>query len=301
MPQQPSVTIVIPAYNEERYIGKCLASCIGQTSAPDEIIVVNNKSTDNTASIVRRYQAENPHIDIQLLEQNKHQGIAPTRNQGFDHARSDIIARTDADSVIAKDWVETIRRRFEDPDIDAASGPIGFHDMPLRGFLFWVDSRLRGQVHKYAKNERFLIGANMAIRAQVWKSVRQLTQLDLEDRLHEDVDLALTLFKNDFEIAYEPGMVAAMSARRVESSPRDFYRYVTRYTRTTELHGIKSPAAYTAITTLLLLYFPFRAMRFFYDEENLRFTSAKFRDKLRSRNSAQGGDESPSGELLRGA
>lgn len=301
MPQQPSVTIVIPAYNEERYIGKCLASCIDQTSAPDEIIVVNNKSTDNTASIVHRYQAENPHIDIQLLEQNKHQGIAPTRNHGFDRARSDIIARTDADSVIAKDWVETIRRRFEDPDIDAASGPIGFHDMPLRGFLFWVDSRLRGQVHKYAKNERFLIGANMAIRAQAWKSIRHRTQLDLEDRLHEDVDLALTLFKNDFEIAYEPGMVAAMSARRVESSPRDFYRYVTRYTRTTDLHGIKSPAAYTAITTLLLLYFPFRAMRFFYDEDNRRFTSSKVRDKLRSRNSDQGGDESPNGELLRGA
>lgn len=285
MPQQPSVTIVIPAYNEECYIGKCLDSCIDQTSAPEEIIVVSNRSTDNTAAIVRRYQAQHPHIDIQLLEQNEHQGIAPTRNHGFDHARSDIIARTDADSVIARDWVATIRRRFEDPAVDAASGPIGFHDMPLRGFLFWVDSTLRGKVHRYARNERFLIGANMAIRAQAWKSVRQLTQLDLEDRLHEDVDLALTLFKNDFEIAYEPGMVAAMSARRVESSPRDFYRYVTRYTRTTDLHGIRSPAAYTAITTLLLLYFPFRAMRFFYDVDNRRFTSSKLRDKLRGQRS----------------
>ncbi|MBI2693939.1 glycosyltransferase [Mycobacterium nebraskense] len=304
MPQQPSVAIVIPAYNEERYIGKCLESCIDQTSAPDEIIVVNNKSTDNTASIVRRYQAENPHIDIQLVEQNEHQGIAPTRNHGFDHARSDIIARTDADSVIAKDWVETIRRRFQDPDIDAASGPIGFHDMPLRGFLFWLDRILRGKVHKYAKNERFLIGANMAIRAQAWKSVRQLTQLDLEDRLHEDVDLALTLFKNDFEIAYEPDMVVAMSARRVESSSRDFYRYVTRYTRTTKLHGIKSPAAYTTITTLLLLYYPFRTMRFFYDVETLQFTSSKLRDKLRKVGSARrhrGRHESPGRELLRGA
>mgnify|MGYP005820620731 CR=1 FL=1 len=207
--------------------------------------MVNNKSTDNTVSIVRRYQAENPHLDIQLIEQNEHQGIAPTRNHGFDYARSDIIGRTDADSVIAKEWVETVRRRFEDPAIDAASGPMGFHDMPLRGFLFRLDRILRGRVHKYAKNERFLLGANMAIRAQAWKSVRQLTQLDLEDRLHEDVDLALTLFKNDFEIAYELGMVVAMSARRVESSSRDFYRYVTRYTRTMKLHGIKSLAACT--------------------------------------------------------
>jgi glycosyltransferase involved in cell wall biosynthesis len=282
MAQQPSVAIVIPAYNEERFIGKCLESCIDQTSVPDEIIVVNNRSTDDTASIVRRYQEANPDIDIRLIDQNEHQGIAPTRNCGFDHAQSDIISRTDADSIVANDWVETIRRRFEDPDIDATSGPIVFYDMPFRGFLFWLDCLLREKVQSRARNERFLIGANMALRTQAWKSVRQLTQLDLEDRLHEDVDLALTLFKNDFEIGYDAGMVAGMSARRVESSLPDFCRYVTRYTRTTDLHGIKSPAAWTSIITLLVLYYPFRTMRFFYDLENLQFTSAKLRGRLRN-------------------
>jgi glycosyltransferase involved in cell wall biosynthesis len=281
MSQQPSVAIVIPAFNEERFIGKCLESCIDQTSAPDEIIVVNNKSTDNTASVVRRYQEENPHIDIRLLDQNEYQGIAPTRNFGFDHARSDIIGRTDADAIIANDWVETIRRRFEDPAIDAASGPVVLYDMPMRGFLFWLDCTLRNKLSCNAKNERFLLGANMAIRAPAWKAVRDLTQLDLEDRLHEDVDLALTLFKYDFEIAYEPTMVAGMSGRRVESSLPDFYRYITRYTRTTKLHGIKSPTAHTTIITLLLLYYPFRTMRFFYDVENLQFTLAKLREEPR--------------------
>jgi glycosyltransferase involved in cell wall biosynthesis len=280
MSQQPSVAIVIPAHNEERFIGKCLASCIDQTSTPDEIIVVNNKSTDNTVSIVRRYQEENPHIDIRLIDQNEYQGIAPTRNCGFDHAESDIIGRTDADAIVANDWVETIRRRFQDPAIDAASGPVLLYDMPLRGFLFWLDCTLRENLYSKAKDERFLIGANMAIRAPAWKAVRHLTQLDLEDRLHEDVDLALTLFKNNFEIAYEPTMVAGMSGRRAESSLPDFYRYVTRYTRTTKLHGIKSPTAHTTIITLLLLYYPFRTMRFFYDVENLQFTFAKLRDEF---------------------
>ena len=288
MSQQPSVAIVIPAYNEERFIGKCLESCIDQTSAPDEIIVVNNRSTDNTASVVRRYQEANPHIDIRLVDQNEHQGIAPTRSCGFDHVHSDIIGRTDADSIVANDWVETIRRCFEDPAIDAASGPVMFYDMPLRGFLFWLDCLLREKLQRKAKDERFLIGANMAIRAPAWKSVRRLTQLDVEDRLHEDVDLALTLFENDFEIAYEPAMVAGMSARRVESSLPDFYRYVTRYTRTTDLHGINSSAARTSIITLMLLYYPFRALRFFYDLENLQFTTAKLRDKLRRRGLVRG-------------
>ncbi|WAC89449.1 glycosyltransferase [Mycobacterium sp. Aquia_213] len=282
MAQQPSVSIVIPAYNEERFIGKCLESCINQTSAPDEIIVVNNKSTDDTASIVRRYQAQAPHLDIQLLDQNTHQGLAPTRDHGFDHARGDVFGRIDADTVIPPDWVETVRRCFSDPDIDAASGPIAIYDLPFRGFLFWVDSTLRHHLHKHVRSERFLLGCNMAIRATAWKGVRLQTQLDPEVRLHEDIDLALTLFKNDFEISYEPAMVADISGRRVESPPREFYRYATRYTRTTQLHGIKSPTAHTTIATLLLLYYPFRTMRFFYDADEQKFTLAKLRDRLRN-------------------
>ncbi len=282
MSQQPSVTIVIPAYNEERFIGRCLDACIDQSSAPEEIIVVNNRSTDNTASVVRRYQEEHPHIDIRLLDQNEYQGLAPTRNYGLDHAKSDVVGRIDADSIIANDWVEALRRRFQDPAIDAASGPAAFYDMPLRGFLFWLDCILREKVQSKAKNERFLFGSNMAIRATAWKAIGHLTQLDPEERLHEDIDLALTLFENDFQIAYDPAMVVGISGRRVESSLPDFYRYVTRYTRTTELHGIKSPAAHTSIITLLLLYYPFRTMRFFYDVENLQFTSSKLRAKVRN-------------------
>ncbi|WAJ47353.1 glycosyltransferase family 2 protein [Mycobacterium sp. Aquia_216] len=281
MAQQPSVTIVIPAYNEERFIGKCLESCINQSSAPDEIIVVNNKSTDDTASIVRRYQAETPYLDIRLLDQSAYQGLAPTRDLGFEHARCDVFGRIDADTIIPPDWVEKVRRYFQDPQIDAASGPIAIYDLPLRGFLFWVDSTLRYHLHNHVKSERFLLGCNMAIRATAWKGVRNLTQLDPEVRLHEDIDLALTLFKSNFEISYEPTMVAAISGRRVESSPRDFYRYATRYMRTTQLHGIKSPTAHTTIATLLLLYYPFRTMRFFYDADGQKFTLARLRDLLR--------------------
>jgi glycosyltransferase involved in cell wall biosynthesis len=284
MSQQLSVAIVIPAYNEERFIGKCLESCIDQTSAPDEIIIVNNRSTDNTASIVRRYQEDNSHIDIRLLDQNEYQGIAPTRNCGFDHAQSDIIGRIDADSIVANDWVETLRRRFQDPAIDAASGPALIYDMPLRASLFWLDSTLKDWVHRTAKDERFLFGANMAIRATAWKAVRHLTQLDLEDRLHEDVSLALTLFENNFEVTYEPTMVVGVSARRVQCSLRDFYRYAMRYARTTEVHGVhgvKSRAARISIIGLLLLYLPGRTIRFFYDVENLQFTLSKLRDELR--------------------
>jgi glycosyltransferase involved in cell wall biosynthesis len=295
MSHEPSVAIVIPAYNEERFIGKCLASCLDQTSAPDEIIVVNNKSTDNTASIVRRYQEDNPHIDIRLLDQNEYQGVTPTRNCGFDDARSDLIGRLDADSIIANDWVETIRRLFQNPAIAAASGPALYYDMPLRSLVFWLDSTLRAWVHRTSKDERFLLGANMAIRATAWKAVRDQTQLDLEDRLHEDVELALTLFENNLEVTFEPTMSVGTSARRMENSPRDFYQYAMRHARTTEVHGVpgfKSRAVRTQVISLMLLYLPARTVRFFYDVENLHFTLSKLRAEVRKMRSGSRHDRS---------
>lgn len=278
--QRPSVAIVIPCYNEETLIGRCLESCIAQTSAPDEIIVVNNKSTDDTLAVVRRYQRHHRQLNIRLLEQNEHQGLIPTRNHGFDHARSDVIGRIDADTVIATDWVETIRRRFTEPAVDAATGPVFYHDMPFRRLGFWGDHRIRSYLRRHSTDQRFLLGANMAIRNSAWRVVRQLAHRDLEDQLHEDIDLALTLFKNDFEIAYEPAMTAGISGRRLEAPVRDFYRYITRYTRTTKAHGVKSWTALLTMVILLLVYLTFRPVRFFYDVENNRFTLSKLRAKL---------------------
>ncbi|MCV7075270.1 glycosyltransferase [Mycobacterium szulgai] len=275
------MAIVIPAYNEERFIGRCLESCVTQTSMPDEIIIVNNKSTDDTVAVVRRYQELNPQLNIRLLEQNEHQGLIPTRNHGFDHTRSDVIGRIDADTRIASDWVETIRSRFADPAVDAATGPVLYYDMPLRRVGFWGDHRIRSYLQRHSKDQRFLLGANMAIRKSAWRTIRHLAQLDPEDQLHEDIDLALTLFKTGFEIAYEATMIAGISGRRLDSSVRDFYRYITRYTRTTEAHGVKSWTAMLAMVILALVYLTFRPVRFFYDVDNNRFTLSKLRAKLR--------------------
>lgn len=280
MSKLPSVAIVIPAYNEEEAIGKCLDACVNQTSPAEEIIIVNNKSTDSTVEIVKQYQKEYPDRNIRLLNQNKYQGIAPTRNHGFDNAKSDVIGRIDADSIVDPDWVEAIRKTFQDTHIAAATGPVVYHDMPLQKVGFRVDDKIRNTLHRMAKDHRFLFGTNMAIRSSAWQQIRHLTQLDLENEMHEDIDLALVMFENDLEIVYDPTMIAGMSARRLENSPRDFYRYVMRYERTVRAHGVKSATARLPIFIYLMVYFPIRTVRLFYDGENSRFTLAKLRSEL---------------------
>ena len=108
----PSVSIVIPAYNEEAGIRHCLVAAIEQTVPASEIIVVDNRSTDGTKAAVEAMRAAFPDAGIRLIEQNEEQGITPTRNAGFDAATGTVIGRIDADSALSPDWVEQVQLAF---------------------------------------------------------------------------------------------------------------------------------------------------------------------------------------------
>lgn len=279
MQKPPSVAVVIPAYNEEDTIEACLQSCFSQTIPFKEIIVVNNKSTDQTGAIVRRLQAGHP--ELQLLQQNKKQGIVPTRDMGLNAATTDVIGRIDADTVLDERWVAAVQKTFHDDDVAAASGPVLYHDMPLPKVGLAMDEKIRSALHRMAKNHRFLFGTNMAVRYSAWHAVRDLILPDPNDEQHEDISIALALFQNGFEIAYSPDMVAGMSARRVEDGPRDFYRYVMRFENTFRAYNIKSTSARIPIFIYLVIYFPVRTIRKFYDGDTNRFTISKLREDLR--------------------
>ena len=119
------VSVVIPVYNEEKYIKNCLESLMKQEEKPDEIIVVDNVSTDNTTNIIKNYK------DIKIIK--KHfQGIGRARNAGFDQAKGDIIARCDADTIVPTNWIKAIKEDFtKDDSIVAISTPVCIYDIPL--------------------------------------------------------------------------------------------------------------------------------------------------------------------------
>lgn len=277
MTKKPTVAIIIPAYNEQDVIWNCLKSCVTQTAPAHEIIVVNNNSHDKTVAIVERFQKIHPAASVRLVTEHT-QGLIAARNRGFKEAKSDILGRIDADSMIHKSWVEAVGRTFSNNKIAAASGPVTYHDMPLPQVSFKVDEILRRSLHKYAIDHRFLFGSNMAIRKSVWEKVARLTHEDPKDEFHEDIDIALTLFENNFEVVYDSAMIGSMSARRLEDNPRDFYNYVMRFERTFKVHEVKSRRARLPIVIYLLIYFPIRTIRKFYDAKKRRFTLQKIRE-----------------------
>jgi glycosyltransferase involved in cell wall biosynthesis len=92
----PLVSVVIPAFNSERFLGEAIESALGQTYAPVDTIVVDDGSTDSTVAVARA------HPGITLIEQ-ENRGPSAARNRGFAASRGELIAFHDSDDVMTPD------------------------------------------------------------------------------------------------------------------------------------------------------------------------------------------------------
>ena len=257
----PTVSIVIPAYNEESRIRACVLAALLQTVPAKEIIVVDNRSTDTTAAILESLKREHPNGPIILLHQDAAQALVPTRNLGLDAATGDVIGRIDADSLIEPNWVEEVQKAFIDPQVAGATGPVLYYDMPLRRFGLRADDEVRRFVLRLSKKYHFLFGSNMALRRSAWRDIGPETCLDESDVMHEDIDLSIHLANHGLTVKYVPTMVSGMSARRIEDSPRDFSQYVRRFERTYDRHNLRNPLLRAPMLVLFAVYPGAKLMR----------------------------------------
>jgi len=109
------VSVVVPAYNEEKMLGHCLMALKRQT-VPCEIIVCDNNSTDSTVKIARRYADK--------VVNEKMQGASHAINRGLKMSRGELVAVTGADCVVPEHWLESFVSRFSDPDVISCYGPV---------------------------------------------------------------------------------------------------------------------------------------------------------------------------------
>lgn len=103
-------SIIIPAYNSEKYLENCLDSVVSQTFKNFEIIIVNDGSTDNTQEIIDKYIKENRFISC---IRQKNSGLSASRNNGLDKAKGEYIVYLDSDDSINLDFLENINCALE--------------------------------------------------------------------------------------------------------------------------------------------------------------------------------------------
>lgn len=121
-----TISLIIPAYNEEKRIAECLRYAIKNSGGRfHEIIVVDNGSTDRTKEIASSFK------NVKVLEE-KIKGVMRARQRGFFVSSGDIIAFVDADNLIPPGWYDIAQKEFRtDPNLVLLSGPYSYYDIAV--------------------------------------------------------------------------------------------------------------------------------------------------------------------------
>ena len=202
------ISLVIPAYNEEAYLGGCLDSVIASGGRFHEIIVIDNASTDRTAEVA----AARPGVRV-VHEPKK--GLLAARQRGFEEAGGDAVAYVDADTRMPKGWYERANEVLSSrPDVVGLSGPARYWDANRwqRTFLavVWrVSAPLAYRIVGY-----MIYGAGFVVRRSALAAIGGFNHAI--EFYGEDTDLAQRLSRQG-EVVFDMRFYILSSARRFAS------------------------------------------------------------------------------------
>ena len=183
--QEKTISLIIPVYNVEKYLARCLDSVINQTFKDLEIICINDGSEDNSLSILQEYSKKDERIRI-INQQNA--GLSAVRNVGIDVARGKYISFIDSDDWIDFDFCEKLYNSAEKHSADiAVAGIVRVNGRRKKYFL-----RFKKETVSRNLQEKFEL-CDVPERSYVWNKLYRLDKLResrlkfLEGRVFEDI------------------------------------------------------------------------------------------------------------------
>lgn len=224
-----TLSAVVCAYNEESYLAACLHSLLAQTRVPDEVIVVDNASTDRTRQVVAS-------VPEARVAEEPAKGLTRAREAGRLAARGDVLLYLDADCRAPLQWVARVEQRFlRDPALLAVSGPYRFYDWDLwgrlliRGYDMVVAPATQVLARDVLRVGTVFYGGNFAVRRE---ALARIGGFDTSIAFHgEDTNLGRRLAAiGRVRLAYDCWLHT--SARRYKAMGRGavFRLYVRNFT-----------------------------------------------------------------------
>jgi glycosyltransferase involved in cell wall biosynthesis len=199
----PRVSVVIPVLDDAAHLRRCLDALAVQTVLADEVVVVDNGSSDDSAAIAPAARAS---------------------ARGYDQADGEVIVRLDADSVPPPSWIADAVRLLADPEVVAVTGP----GRPRNGGpvvrRLW-DAAYMGPYFVLmwsALGRPPLFGSAMAMRRSTWAAVRGRAHRD-DAEVHDDVDLSMQL-DPAWRVVADPVLTVQVSARPLAGLPSVWVR-----------------------------------------------------------------------------
>ena len=248
----PFISIVIPTLNEAHVIEKCFSSLQNLHYPNDrlEIIIVDGLSTDNTRQIAQEYGV--------MVVDNPGIRVVSARNAGFLAAKGELLAFSDADCVMDKQWLMNSVKYFEDSRVAGIGGPnLVPEDEPpfarATGLLFDYAYLFRAgaPTKKYARViESRAHGSNAIYRVNALGEVMPVDEAMLEG---EDVIMNSMLLKKGYKLIYVPDVIVYHYRR---STPKSWWRQMAIYGAAKILMWRKMPRTVTPVNILLGLAIP---------------------------------------------
>ena len=253
-----TLTIIIPAYNEENYIGVCLESISRQTVKPDEVILVDNNSTDATVKIARSYSF------VKIVHE-PHQGRYAARQKGFEAASSVLIGQIDADTRLWPNWTQVVKDYFAvHPEVDAISGTGWFYNFRFKKLGSLLHAFIYYHLQAVITGGMTLWGGNMVIRRQ--PALRAWSQTQDYPDTDEDICLSIILKRLGYKIKYARRMLVGVSLLRDNFDLKHTKEYLDKWDRDYAVYGLRRQALMIRLLKPILLvmasvFFGFRAWR----------------------------------------
>lgn len=207
---QPIATIIMPAYNEERYIGPAIASLVGQMHGlPVEFIVADSGSTDRTAEVASRYP-----VEVIVVGRGK----LTARRQAMQRARGPIIVAVDADSFYPHGWLARILSHFGKRGVVGVSGCTEYIEAPwanigptVTAMQQWFVPRMRGQCSAYLLEAYYRVGG-----------FRDIDQMDREAMIEEEEFEFARRLAIVGKVVFDDMLICYTSARHFLHSDLDY-------------------------------------------------------------------------------
>jgi cellulose synthase/poly-beta-1,6-N-acetylglucosamine synthase-like glycosyltransferase len=194
-----SISILIPCHNEEKSIRSCLESCLAQTRPFDQILVVNDGSTDGTPEILKSFGDKIQVVHVYPATGNK----SHAQEKGLPFVTGDVFASTDGDTLLDKNFAERLEIDFQNDKVAAVAGYVRSIKSnwitAYRSFEYIIGQQLHKQAQSILSFVFVIPGASGGFRTSVF---REFVNFD-HDTLTEDLDFTYKLHKNNFKIVYD--------------------------------------------------------------------------------------------------
>lgn len=219
-PIEPSVSLLVAAYNEAGVIGEKIKNSLALDYPAEklEIVVASDGSKDATAEIVRSFVAAEGEGRVRLLDFDVNRGKTTVLNEAVPKLRGEIVALSDASSMLAADSIRTLVQHFSDPRIGAVSG--------VYRLLKKDQANLGSQEDLYWKYETFLkvqeakVGAFTGAHGSLYAIRRELYPFPSANTINDDFTIPIRILERGHRVAYEPAAVAYEEAHEMEGFSR---------------------------------------------------------------------------------